>query len=98
MERLEVTPSHLREAARALTGAANGIADDLEALESAADELRLSWEGDAHDAFDTRQTRLRLRMAQHKEQLVKIAEQVSALADDYGEIDRAAARALGGQE
>lgn len=97
METLEVTPSQLRAAAQKLKDAATGIADELESLEDAADQLRLAWDGDAQNAFDTAQTRLRVRMDTHKKQLLAIANAVSALADGYGQTDRSAARGLGGQ-
>lgn len=97
MTSLEVTPSALRDASSFMLQAAEWIDDELERLERAADELRLAWHGDAHVAFDRSQTRLRFRIRAHGAQLRSIAIEVGKLADAYGELDRNAARALGGQ-
>lgn len=97
MERLETTPSAMRACATALETAAENIWQELEDLQDAADSLRLAWEGDAQVAFDREQTRIRAKLDFHRERLVTIAKMAKELSDRYGQTDRAAARALGGQ-
>lgn len=97
MERLEVTPSALRACADRLSRAVNGITEELELLATAADDLRLAWDGDAQNAFDDAQTRLRRALMQRSQSLSHIAKEVVDLANAYGDTDRAAAKALGGQ-
>ncbi|MBC9927490.1 MULTISPECIES: WXG100 family type VII secretion target [unclassified Leucobacter] len=97
MDRLETTPSAMRASAEALTKAATEIWDVLEKMQDDADALRLAWEGDAQVAFDRKQTLARAKLDAHRTRLIQIAEAVTELSNVYGRVDRAAARALGGQ-
>ncbi|MGX5694946.1 WXG100 family type VII secretion target [Agromyces soli] len=97
MQRLEVDPSELSALAEVLEKAAAGITVDLDALEDATDQLRLEWDGEAHDAFDVAQTRYRGDMEARRLKLIRLAVAARKLATAYGETDRAASRGLGGQ-
>lgn len=97
MDRLEVTPSAMRASAEALTKAADEIWNVLEKMQDDADALRLTWQGDAQVAFDRKQTLARAKLDAHRARLVEIAKTVTLLSNFYGQIDRDAARALGGQ-
>lgn len=96
-DRIEVTPSALRECGRSLTRATAAMSEDLDRVADAADALRLEWSGDAQVAFDGAQTRLRAELETRSENLKAIARAVSGLAESYGETDRAGAYGLGGQ-
>lgn len=97
MERLEITPSQLRESAHTLAAAAEGIGQELSELEKEMDHVRLAWQGRAHAAFDHAQTRARLQLSGSQVELATIAQAAQQLADRYGDLDRAAAATLGGQ-
>lgn len=97
MDRIDVTPSQLTVAATGLETQAELLTEGIQDLASAADTLRLRWEGDAQEAFDDRQTEFRLRMEQRRESLERIARTLRQAGDAYGATDRACARALGGQ-
>ena len=96
-ERIEVTPSALRECGDSLIRAVAAMSEDLDRVADAADVLRLEWTGDAQIAFDGAQTRLRAELEARGENLKAIARAVANLANSYGETDRAGAYGLGGQ-
>ncbi len=97
MDRIDVSPSQLLATATELETQAELLTESIQDLASAADTLRLQWEGEAQEAFDDRQTEFRLRMERRRESLEGIASTLREAGDAYGATDRACARALGGQ-
>lgn len=97
MERLEILPSQLREAAEVMQQAASGIDGELTTLASRLEALRSGWEGSAQTAFDQAQLRAVQDIERQRRILGAIAGAAGRLADLYGQTDRTAAHRLGGQ-
>ncbi|QIM19354.1 WXG100 family type VII secretion target [Leucobacter coleopterorum] len=97
MDRIEITPSSLRACAASLEAASKEIAATLTVLNASLTLLSAQWTGQAHEAFDAARLRAYRNLEAQRGALAAIAKQAAEVAEGYGETDRAAAIALGGQ-
>ena len=95
MERLEVNPAKLANAATAITAAADEIESLLDTLAEEVAKLRGQWAGEAQQAFDSAHQTIRDRFDGRTGQAKAISKALSELAGNYSKADMTGMRALG---
>ena len=98
MERIEVHPTQMHDVAESLDGVAAHIDGHTRDIAIAAATLREQWEGDAQQAFDDRASATIRSFDERAKGLRTVARSIDDSAQDYADLDRAAARGLGGQQ